>query len=65
MRTITNTNNKKLVFPKFDFAIDPEEIKIVSEDRFDELCGNSWIKEVLPEDKKDKRKNKNIIRGRE
>ena len=49
MWKVINKNNRKLVFPKFDLALEPEEIKEVSDVLFKELIGNSSIKEVLPE----------------
>jgi len=48
MKKIINKNNRKLVFPKFDLAIEPEEIKEVSDEMAIELLGNKFIKEILP-----------------
>lgn len=48
MRKIINKNNRKLVFPKFDLVIEPEEIKEVIDEVATELLGNHFIKEVLP-----------------
>ena len=47
MRKIINKSNKKLVFPKFDLAIDPGEIKEITDEFASELLGNEAIKEVL------------------
>jgi len=63
MRKIINKSNRKLVFPKFDLALEPEEIKEISDEDFKELIGNYAIKEVLPEslksiDEKKTKKNK-------
>ena len=47
MRKIINKSNKKLVFPKFDLAIDPGEIKEITDEFASELLGNEAIEEVL------------------
>ncbi|MFA5396249.1 MAG: hypothetical protein WC346_09605 [Methanogenium sp.] len=48
MKKIINKSNKKLVFPKFDLVIEPEEIKEVTNELATELLGNHSIKEILP-----------------
>ncbi len=47
MRKIISKNNKRLVFPQFDLSIEPNEIKIVSDEDAGILLGNISIKEVL------------------
>lgn len=47
MRKIISKNNKRLVFPQFDLSIEPDEIKIVTNEDAGILLGNIYIKEVL------------------
>jgi len=47
MKKIINKNNKRLVFPQFDLSIEPNEIKIVSDENARILLENISIKEVL------------------
>jgi len=48
MKKIINKSNKKLVFPKFDLAIESGEIKEITDEFASELLGNEAIGEVLP-----------------
>jgi len=44
---IINNSDKRLWFPKLDFAIDSNEIKLVTDEQYDELIKNSLITEVI------------------
>jgi hypothetical protein len=52
MKKIINVSNSDLLFPRLDFSIQSKEIKIVTDDKFNQLSGNPNIKEVIPEIKK-------------
>ena len=59
MKKITNTYNKKMIFPALDFSIDTNEIKSVPDNIFRKLIQNVWIKEVISnKDKPKKRKGR-------
>ena len=60
MRKIINKSNKKLVFPKFDLAIDPGEIKEIADEFASELLDNEAIKEVLSKLAEEKHVAKNF-----
>jgi hypothetical protein len=49
MKKIINSSNKKLVFPKYDLALDANEIKEVSNTLANDLLCNSCIREVFSE----------------
>ena len=63
MRKIINTSKKKLVIPKMDISIDINEIKIVSNEIFEYMINNYWIREVLSE-KKEIPKDLSNLKGR-
>lgn len=51
IKKITNTNNKRLTFSSLDFSIGDNEIKKVTNEQFNVLIRNYWIKEVVGETK--------------
>jgi len=46
MKKIINTSETDLLFPRLDLHIQSKEIKKVSEDVFNQLIGNMYIKEI-------------------
>lgn len=62
MKKIINISKEKLVFPKFDLVMRPNEIIEISNLLARELLGNNNIKEVLPAFLKKKSKIKKRIR---
>ncbi len=62
MKKIINISKEKLVFPKFDLVMRPNEIIEISNLLARELLGNNNIKEVLPTLLKKKSKIKKRIR---
>ena len=62
MKKIINISKEKLVFPKFDLVMRPNEIIEISKLLVRELLGNNNIKEVLPTLLKKKSKIKKGIR---
>ena len=49
MKKIINKNRARLVFPKYDLSIEPDEIKEVTEEQFNGVINNASIEEVLHE----------------
>lgn len=48
MKKIINKNNKRLIFPEYDFAIDANEIKKVDDTLAEILLCNVNIEEIIP-----------------
>jgi len=63
MKKIINISKEKLVFPKFDLVMRPNEIIEISKLLARELLENNNIKEVLPALLKKKSKIKKRIRN--
>lgn len=58
MKKVININRSRLVFPKYDFVIEPDEIKEVTEEQFDGIIRNISIEEILHKSlKKEKKDN--------
>ena len=49
MKKIINKNRSRLVFPKYDLVLEPDEIKEITEEIFDGIIQNASIEEVLHE----------------
>ena len=49
MKKVINKNRSRLVFPRYDLVLEPDEIKEVTEEQFDGIIGNASIEEVLHE----------------
>ncbi len=66
MKKVININRSRLVFPKYDFVIEPDEIKEVTEEQFDGIIRNISIEEILHKSlKKEKKDNRfNNKKGR-
>ncbi|MCP6727527.1 MAG: hypothetical protein KJI69_05965 [Patescibacteria group bacterium] len=58
MKKVINNNRSRLVFPKYDLVIEPDEIKEVTEEQFEGILGNASIEEVLHESLKIEEKEK-------
>ena len=56
MKKVINKNRSRLVFPKYDLSIEPDEIKEVTEEQYTGIIQNSSIEEVLHESLKDEEK---------
>lgn len=56
---IINTYHKRLTFPSLDFSIDSNKIRKVTNEQFNVLINNYWIREVIKE-KTSKRSKKRI-----
>ena len=56
MKKVININRSRLVFPKYDFVIEPDEIKEVTEEQFDGIIRNISIEEILHKSLKKEKK---------
>ena len=56
MKKVINKNRSRLVFPKYDLVIEPDEIKEITEEQFEGVIANASIEEVLHESLKKEEK---------
>ncbi len=65
MKKVINKNRVRLVFPKYDLVLEPNEIKEISKEQFNGIINNASIEEVLHESLKKKEtkvtKDKSVI----
>ena len=62
MKKIINKNRVRLVFPKYDLVLEPDEIKEISEEQFKGIIENASIEEVLDKSlDKEKTKEDNLF----
>ena len=56
MKKVINNNRSRLVFPKYDLVLEPDEIKEITEEQFEGVIENASIEEVLHESMKKEEK---------